>query len=130
MFGGLHAQFFHDGYEFATIGFGVGAEHWKVPKETDIVCVFKLIYVHASQAGHTIEIVIATPVGITIGCRTDQAGMSDIKFVAGFGSSASCLKNKFTCSHDNLLVRQCTACVAHRHDAAGGRAKFGDSASA
>jgi hypothetical protein len=85
----IHAQFFHDGFEFFPIIFSVGTEHRKVPKESNVIDIAYLIWVHAGQARHTIEIIIAAPIHIAISTRTNYARMCLIKFVIGSGSGSA-----------------------------------------
>ena len=101
----LHAKFFHYGYEFPAIMLGIGREHRQVTKETYVIGALQLVYVHACQAGYPVEIIVAPPVGIAVGLRTDQAWMCYVKFVIGLGSLArgSGFHHEFSGSHDWIL---------------------------
>ena len=93
----LHAKFFHDRFEFFSIVFGIGTEHWKIAKESDIIYIIDLVWIHASQAAHSIKVVVTPPVHIAIPTGTNYARMCLLKLVIGCGSGATAgFRHKFS----------------------------------
>lgn len=96
----FHFQLFHDSLEFFAIVFGIGTEHWQVAKKSYVVDVFDLVWIHAGQTADSVEIVVTTPIHITVATRAHYAGVCLFKLVIGVCSrAAATFGYEFTGSH-------------------------------